>query len=289
MSDWELQPLFRVAGTLLAPVALLWVVTLLATSLVRLGREIWLHRSEKQWFRLRMDRAQEEYRVAVASSEHWAGWRQFEVEKKVSADKSGDSCSLYLAPHDGKSIGSFLPGQFLTFRLNHPGCDKPLVRCYSLSDAPSKENFRVIVKRVGPPEEFPKVEPGKASAFIHDQLEVGSILDVKAPAGQFMLDISRRQPTVLIAAGVGVTPFLSMLSSIAQSENDSEVWLFYGARGPSDVIEASQLLELAESNSNFHLVFSFSKSTSKIMAQSVSTHFGRIDLDLLKRYLPSNN
>ena len=66
----------------------------------------------------------------------WDGFRKFVVARKVMETK--DVCSFYLEPHDRRPLPSFQPGQYLTFRIPVPGLPKPVVRCYSLSDAPNR-------------------------------------------------------------------------------------------------------------------------------------------------------
>src|SRR5436190_23721499 len=76
----------------------------------------------------------------------WNGYRKFEVFKKVV--ECDEVCAIYLKAHDGKNLAQFKPGQYLTFQLSVPGRDKPLVRCYSLSDSPLRSDYyRVTIKK----------------------------------------------------------------------------------------------------------------------------------------------
>ena len=88
----------------------------------------------------------------------WNGFRKFTVDRKfLEAD---GTCSFYLVPHDGKPLPDYKPGQFLTFRLQIPGQEKPVVRCYSLSDAASSTHWRVTVKQVPRPRGSARGRPG---------------------------------------------------------------------------------------------------------------------------------
>jgi hypothetical protein len=72
----------------------------------------------------------------------WKGLRTFRVERKVLEGAAEQVCSFYLSPKDGQLLPSFLPGQFLTFQLAIEGysyADKPLTRCYSLSNSPNAD------------------------------------------------------------------------------------------------------------------------------------------------------
>src|SRR5690606_5306743 len=91
----------------------------------------------------------------------WNGVRKFTVEKKV--EECADTFSFYLKPHDGKPLPGFKPGQYLTFQLALPGHSKPLIRCYSLSDAARSTHYRVTIKRCPPPVGSPH-PPGLCSS-----------------------------------------------------------------------------------------------------------------------------
>lgn len=92
----------------------------------------------------------------------WPGFRTFRVERKVAEDIAQSVCSFYLMPEDGQVLPPFLPGQFLTFRLDVPttGGSEQITRCYSLSDAPRPDSSRVSIKRVLPPEGCRQPHPG---------------------------------------------------------------------------------------------------------------------------------
>jgi hypothetical protein len=88
-----------------------------------------------------------------ASIAAWAGLRPFRVERRVVEDGARSVCSFYLVPEDGEALPSFLPGQFLTFRLDvpTPAGAESIIRCYSLSDAPAPGLLpRLDQARVGP-------------------------------------------------------------------------------------------------------------------------------------------
>ena len=95
----------------------------------------------------------------------WNGCRKFQVVKKVRECDEVDS--FYLAPHDGRALPVFKPGQYITFQLDIPGEGKPVVRCYSLSDSPFHQDYyRVTIKRIGASGDRPDLKPGKRQAGI---------------------------------------------------------------------------------------------------------------------------
>jgi len=218
----------------------------------------------------------------------WNGYRKFEIgEKNIEAE---GVCSFYLKPHDGKALPPFEPGQFLTFNLPIPAEPKPIVRCYSLSDSPNHPDYyRVSIKRVPPPRDQPEIPPGRSSNYFHDQLNVGDIVDVKAPSGHFYLDTSAHSPVVLIGGGVGLTPVLSMLNTIAESGSKRETHFFYGVVNRGDHAFPEHLNTIAREHENIHLHVCYSKPGKSDIEGEHFQHNGRVSVDLFKEVLESNN
>ncbi len=218
----------------------------------------------------------------------WNGYRKFQVAKKVNECKG--VCSFYLAPHDGKPLPPYKPGQYITFQLNIPGAGKPVVRCYSLSDSPHHSDYyRVTIKKEPPPPDRPELPPGMASTYFCEQVKPGDILDVKAPGGNFVLDLGNESPVVLVAGGVGVTPMLSMALAIAASGSQREVWLFFGARNQHEHIHREEMLRLAVEHENIRLRICYSRPDASDRKGIDYHHEGRVSVELLKELLPSNN
>ena len=218
----------------------------------------------------------------------WSGFRKFRIRDKVQ--DGGDICSFYLVPHDGKALPPFAPGQYLTFNLRLPDRDKPLVRCYSLSDSPFQTDYyRVSIKRQGPPPREPEAPPGLGSYFFHDALNIGDIVDVKAPSGNFFLDLSKHNPVVLIGGGVGLTPMLSMLNAICESGSQRETWLFYGVRNGDEHIVQEHLEALEAEHEHVHVQICYSDPKDDEVEGRDFDHGCRISVELFKRILPSNN
>lgn len=221
---------------------------------------------------------------AVAS---WAGFRAFRIERKIFEDTARSVCSFYLTPEDGRPLPPFLPGQFLTFRLDMPttaGSAEPIIRCYSLSDAPRPDCYRISVKRALPPPGS-QVPPGRSSNFLHDQVAAGSLLQVRAPAGHFHID-SSESPVVLIGGGIGLTPMLSMLNWSLTAQPGREIWLFYGLRHGRELLMKAHLEALAAAHPNFHLRVCFSDPRPEDVVGRDYQHRGRVDVDLLRMQLP---
>ena len=218
----------------------------------------------------------------------WNGFRKFEVAGKEIEVR--DTCSFYLKPHDRKDLPPFEPGQFLTFNLNIPGQPKAVIRCYSLPDSPlHPDYYRVTIKRAPPPHDKPDIPPGLASNFFLDQINVGDIIDVKAPSGHFFLDTSSHGPVVLIGGGVGLTPVLSMLNSIVESGSKRETYFFYGIDNNESHAFKPHLQQIALENENVHLFVCYSRPGIDDVEGEDFQCGERVSIDLFKQKLGSNN
>lgn len=232
------------------------------------------------------DLAERRQREKDKAERTWDGFRKFVIARKVL--EARDTRSFYLEPHDRRKLPSFSPGQYLTFRLNIPGQGKPVIRCYSLSDAPRDDYFRVTIKRVGPPPNNPSGAPGLASGYFHDELDEGDIVDVKAPSGQFFIDPADTMPAVLIGGGIGLTPVLSMLNAIADANARRDVWFFYGVRDKNEHAMADHLRQIALAHPNLQIHVCYSDPTPSDRAGEDYRHGERVSIDLFKKVLPSN-
>jgi len=165
----------------------------------------------------------------------WAGFRRLRVAK---VDRESTSViSLTFEDPNGSPLPAAEPGQFLVLRLRVQTDLPPLLRNYSISSGPAAGVYRVSVKR--------EVH-GVASAFLHDSVKAGDILEVSAPRGAFTLRAGET-PVILLSAGVGATPVLAMLHALAAASSDREVWWLYAARNRSEhpfAEEAARLLAM---------------------------------------------
>lgn len=216
----------------------------------------------------------------------WEGFREFLVQRRVLEDGNRSICSFYLVPADGQPLPTFRPGQFLTFRLliedpvTHES--KAIVRCYSLSDCPRPDYYRISIKRVPAPADHPEAPPGLSSNFFHDHVQQGSRLMVKAPSGHFHLMEEEPLPIVLIGGGIGVTPMLSILNAVLESGIKREVWLYYGVRNGSEHIMKEHLQALAKTHSNFHLHVCYSSPDEEDVKGIDYQHSERVSIPLLR-------
>ncbi|MGO8947159.1 MAG: MOSC domain-containing protein [Ktedonobacterales bacterium] len=152
----------------------------------------------------------------------WPGFRRMRVAHIQQESRS--ILSLVLKPADKQPLAAALPGQYVVLRLRPRPNGPPVLRNYSLSDAPSAEHYRVSIKQ--------EVN-GVGSTYIHTQVRVGKQLEVSAPRGSFVFH-SEERPVVLLSAGVGATPVLAMLHALAEEKSQQDVWWLHGARNRED-------------------------------------------------------
>jgi ferredoxin-NADP reductase/MOSC domain-containing protein YiiM len=148
----------------------------------------------------------------------WPGFRQMRVAK---INKESDSVtSFILEPVDTQPIPAFQAGQFVVLRLHLDAGKPPVLRSYSLSDLPAADHLRISVK---------SESNGTGSSYLCNRTQLGDLLDVSAPRGIFTLRPGQ-SPLVLLSAGVGATPVMSMLHALAAGKSQREIWWIYGAR-----------------------------------------------------------
>ncbi|WCM51413.1 pyridoxamine 5'-phosphate oxidase family protein [Pseudomonas sp. WJP1] len=150
-------------------------------------------------------------------------WRPLRVVR-IEAE-SQHIRSIYMEPADGAGLPLFQAGQHLPLRFNIDG--ETHIRTYSLSSAPSDDFFRISVKR-----------DGRVSSHLHEQVRVGDLLEARAPQGHFTVAPHERRPLVLLAAGVGITPLLSMLREVVyqglRTRHIRPTWFFQSSRTLAD-------------------------------------------------------
>jgi hypothetical protein len=210
------------------------------------------------------------------------------VRDRVFEDAAQTQCSFALAPVDGAQLPPFKPGQFLTFSLPVAGPDVPgrVIRCYSISDTPDPDHFRITVKRAIAPPGNPDAPPGISSGWLHDHAQAGTILQVRAPSGQFVFAPDPNVPPVFIAGGIGITPILSMVKAALVDRPDQPAHLFYGVRNGQDHAFKTALNQLAQAHPGFDLHVLYSDpSREDVIGQDYDLQ-GFITLDLLKQTLP---
>ncbi|KAJ9133021.1 Flavohemoprotein [Pleurostoma richardsiae] len=167
--------------------------------------------------------------------DRWTGGRQFKVDRKVA--ETDEIYSFYLVPADKKRLPDFMPGQYVSVRIHVPDVGYVQSRQYSLSDAPRSDYYRISIKRDQGTAYANSVaqsylNPGLVSNFLIDCVEAGDSVEVTHPAGEFFLDTNNSSsvPLVLISAGVGVAPMVSILNTVMETQPGRSVSWIHGSR-----------------------------------------------------------
>lgn len=217
----------------------------------------------------------------------WSGWRPFKVARRVK--ESQEITSFHLEPVDGGPLPSYLPGQFLTIRLEIPEIAGPVIRAYSLSDHPpapatTNSHYRLSIKREPSPQGL-DVPPGVASNFLHDNMQEGSILMAKPPSGSFVLDRTHTRPVLLISNGVGITPMMAMLKATAQQEPARKVWFIHGARDGRFHAFREEVMATVQGKPNLSVHYVYSRPRPEDAGSYQSE--GYVEAALIRSLVPS--
>ena len=133
------------------------------------------------------------------------------------------------------------PGQFLTFQWPIDG--QRVRRSYTVSSSPVHENYVEITPK--------RMENGCVSVFLNERAKPGLAVEASGPYGRFYFDGTLHKSIVLIAAGSGITPMISMLRYIDDLELATPVTLLYCVRTGADIIFENELSRLSRSLPNF--------------------------------------
>jgi ring-1,2-phenylacetyl-CoA epoxidase subunit PaaE len=164
----------------------------------------------------------------------------------------------------------FRPGQSLTLRREIDGRDER--RSYSIC-SPAGSPPRIGVREV----------PGGAlSGWLVHEVAAGDRIEVQPPAGSFTPDLENAARHVLIAAGSGITPVLSIAASTL-ADSRSRATLLYGNRRADTVMFADEIADLKDTHpARLQLVHVLSREP-----QEVELFSGRLDAARLRRLLPA--
>ena len=147
------------------------------------------------------------------------------VAKKTK--ETADACSLEFAvPQDLATAFAYKAGQFVT--IVHDIGGEELQRQYSLSSTPVVDSrLRVTVK---------KIEDGRMSHFLVDQVQEGDVLETQRPSGRFFVPSEGPQRAIMLAAGSGIAPIISVAKHLLHDDPGNRVILAYGNRTEDTII-----------------------------------------------------
>tara|TARA_R110002111_G_scaffold262613_1_gene339530 strand:- start:145611 stop:146876 length:1266 start_codon:yes stop_codon:yes gene_type:complete len=213
----------------------------------------------------------------------WNGYRKFVVDQKVP--ESDVITSFYLKPADNEPLPAWLPGQYITLKVDHP--ETPTSpRNYSLSDQPGLNHFRISVKREeGPTSDTPD---GLISTYLHEKVQRGDTLELGPPCGEFTIDPAqpRTNPVVMLAGGVGVTPLLSMAKSLVAKQPQVPIYFLQASRNSRTHAFADEVQELTASGSEIRTLTLFDQPLEGDEENQLCDTAGFLNENLLREWTP---
>lgn len=170
----------------------------------------------------------------------WRGSRPFRLVKKHR--QSSVITSFEFEAADGQPVADYKPGQYLGIWIKPEGFEHQEIRQYSLTHKPNGKRYRIAVKQE---------QGGQVSGWLHQQAKEGDIVHLVPPAGDFFLNIDTHTPVSLISAGVGQTPMLAMLDTLANQGHAARVNWFHAAENQAVHAFAEDVARLGASLADF--------------------------------------
>lgn len=167
-------------------------------------------------------------------------WRKVRVVER--RHESTDTVSFVLTSLDADPLPGFSPGQYLSVAAHLPDGARQ-IRQYSLSSAPSRNDWRITIKRIAPG--VGDAPAGEVSNFLFHNVFEGDVVDVTTPFGDLVLADSS-SPLLLISAGIGCTPMIGMLSHLADTEDSRSISVVHADRSPSNHAHRAELSQLVD-------------------------------------------
>lgn len=176
-------------------------------------------------------------------SGRWSGWRPFRVARIVEEAKAVRS--FRLEPQDDQPLAKPRAGEIFTVRVPLEDGGQ-VTRTWTVSDyQDAPDHYRITVLRI--PE-------GKGSGALHDHIREGDTLELRAPAGRFVLDRSGFHPVVLVADGIGITPIFAMVKAHLERTSPPPLYLFYCAADQGSQPFRAELEALSAEHPNFKVI-----------------------------------
>jgi anaerobic selenocysteine-containing dehydrogenase/ferredoxin-NADP reductase len=157
----------------------------------------------------------------------WKGYRQFQVSETTT--EADGVRGVTFEPQDERELPDYLPGQHIEIKA---AIDGVVARAYSLTGAAraiKRKQYSIAVRREEGRDPNGKTIEGTMSSYISRQLKVGDLMELTVPSGKYVLPEASQQPIVLMAGGIGITPFISLLESLPDG-CPMEISLFYSNR-----------------------------------------------------------
>lgn len=197
-----------------------------------------------------------------------AGYRRWRIVRRVR--EASDVCSLFLAPIGHAEPIQPLPGQHLVLAVPAGPEGGALYRAYSLSGPPDGDGCRVTIRR-----------QGAASSWLHEAAAEGAEIMALGPRGAFTLFPADDTALLLVATGIGITPFMALLHAAARHNPQRRITLLYGIRRREDCAFASELERLANQLPNLTVRYHVSSEGTRLVPPDVIREAGRLDRPII--------
>lgn len=188
--------------------------------------------------------------------------------KEIKQETANAVSVLFDIPENLKSDFNFTAGQYITLQKELDGED--VRRAYSICSTPESGDIRVAIKAV---------EKGTFSVYATSYLKEGDTIEIAAPEGRFLLNPEANKNYIGFAAGSGITPILSMIKTVLESESRATFTLVYGNKTAADTIfydELNQLKEAYPTQLELHYIFSREEVKNQLRGRidkSVTNYF----------------
>ncbi len=174
-------------------------------------------------------------------------------------DRVSDTAIAFGVKLDNASALGFLPGQYVNIKV--PGTDQ--TRSFSFSSGPGRDEVEFLVRNTS---------HGVLTTYLRDRAKVGDKIEFNGPLGSFYLRELQR-PTVFLAGGTGLAPFLSMLEKIeAAGGPEHPVHLIFGVTNDPDLVKTDALDGFAERMDNFTYACTVAAEDSSYPNKGFVTH-----------------
>tara|TARA_R110002049_G_scaffold181973_3_gene349426 strand:- start:1712 stop:2902 length:1191 start_codon:yes stop_codon:yes gene_type:complete len=223
-----------------------------------------------------IDRERDLYETSSEQRGGWNGARLFRVKEKSA--ESELVTNFTFVPVDGGHVRSYSPGQYIAVRVKPDNSDNVEIRQYSLSDKYNSDSYRISVKReLSPP-------LGIVSNYLHDHVQVDDTVELMPPAGAFFLK-HHDKPTVLISAGVGITPMMAMLETIVSKGIEQPMLFLHACRNSKQHSFQQRIEKLSSTYINMKNYYWY----SEIQPLDKKSLSGMMDLNTIRDDLPTSD
>lgn len=216
------------------------------------------------------------YQASADQVGGWSGPRVFKVKEKVV--ESELVTNFTFVPVDGGQVRDYAPGQYIAVSVKPKNAQNIEIRQYSISDKYNPNSYRISVKK----ELFPEL--GMVSNHLHDHLNVGDTVELMPPAGAFYLEHTDK-PTVLISAGVGITPMMAMLETMVDKGVEQPILFLHACRNSQQHSFQQRVETLSSTYADVNNFYWYSEE--KVTDERSLT--GLMDLNTIDAELPFND